>query len=312
MNISSYADKYQDIKDITPKTIPWTDFYTDSYAGQDDDAAYSYVERCGRCGGQGGSQQWVLDGGRCWECFGVNSTRTVRTKVSEMRRREVKAAQLLAQDVRRELKKARALEEKLAEAFKGYPVMVHFTWRGVETLPARSDYADNTLRDLLVKSQRWGLSAKQVELAAKLINECLEKQQRRDAEAAGWVDVAAVEAEAAKSPVPVSDDKQLVTGTVKWVKWDYSDFGGVVYSMGVEDERGFTVKATVPKKIVDSYGERYGIEHGMYGELPEAHGVSKLRGAEFSFEAVLVRSKKDTTFGYAKRLSKVKLVEVAA
>jgi hypothetical protein len=280
VNISDY----QHIETITPATIPWTDFYTDPFAAEiADDTAHTYLDSCGRCGGDGRGP-WIQDGGICYKCWGKGKWQ-VSTTVGERRQAARKAAQDRAGAIRKQLKIDRAAAAELRAATKAYPALVWLDWNGVRHLADTgviNDWAYMTLTDILDGMNRRAISPKQAAFAAKLITEGFEKAQVKAAKEAG----------ALGTPAP--EGKLLVTGTVESVWTEESNFGyqrTTVWKMSVVTEAGWKVKTTIDKKISD------GVD-----------AMSELRGRKVEFIAELNPWAKDPEVAYTKgRKSKIKL-----
>lgn len=149
------------------------------------------------------------------------------------------------------------------------------------------------VRDLRLKLKRWGsLTEKQIALAKKIATEQAERQAVEDAKT--YV------------PVPESDKRLTVEGTVLGIKW-------------VE---GFGYNASdIPKMIVECDGE--GGVFKLYGTMPDSisdeimkhrdEGAAKCEGLRdiinrlhprVRFTARLERSRDDDHFGFFKRPTK--------
>lgn len=156
------------------------------------------------------------------------------------------------------------------------------------------------------KLRRYGsLSEKQVAFLARIredLAEAREKQEERKANAVPVVEGAAVK----------------ITGKVISTKWADGYMGDSVLKMLVEDDRGFRVYGTVPKKLADDEGsalvrwpdgreERlsgqdlyYRDEGGEIVESDEGFGAD----SRVSFTAQVERSSRDESFGFFKRPTK--------
>jgi hypothetical protein len=178
------------------------------------------------------------------------------------------------------------LVDALGEAFSDFEA-----WR--EDTPFFARYFVEILEDMTRSAKRYGsLTDRQVEFATKLHREAIEKMERkaeRDATAT------------VKLPVPDSGEIQTIVGTVvstKYVPDRYSYYGGDIFKMLVEDERGFRVFGTVPSRITN-----VNTEDGRQRTLG--------KGDRVSFRAHTERSKDDTYFGFYKAPKVAKVLEIA-
>ncbi|XKH58370.1 hypothetical protein LG293_17235 (plasmid) [Citricoccus nitrophenolicus] len=92
----------------------------------------------------------------------------------------------------------------------------------------------------------------------------------------------AAEKAAEPDPAPVAEGRGVVTGVIKSIKWQESEYGGSL-KMLVLDDRGFKVHGTVPSSLGDD---------GLY------------RGDRVSFTGICQASEDDETFGFFKRPTK--------
>lgn len=146
------------------------------------------------------------------------------------------------------------------------------------------------LEDMSRKLARHGsLSEAQVDLARKIAGEVRAREAakaQRDAEA--------------KCPVP--EGVQVVRGTLVSVKWKDSDYGGALkMTVRVETPDGvYRVWGTLPSNLQS--------EHGKIQNNGERTGIV---GAVVEFTATITRSKEDSSFGFAKRPRKDRVVRPA-
>ena len=147
---------------------------------------------------------------------------------------------------------------------------------------ADSDY----LRNLAVLAGREYVTAKNIGLAASLLGAYARAEERRLERAA--------EREAA---TPVLEGRIVITGTVLSIRHLDTDFG-VVTKMTVRDDRGFTVRGTLPKAL--------DFEYGWDGSVTQA-GAEK--GARVTFTATVEASRDNPTFGFYKRPTKAALLD---
>ena len=89
------------------------------------------------------------------------------------------------------------------------------------------------------------------------------------------------------TPVPETDERIVIEGTVKSIAEKANDFG-IRWVFTVEDDRGFRVWGTIPKSIDPSIGDRV------------------------RFTAKVERSSDDETFGFIKRPTKPEILPAVA
>lgn len=141
-------------------------------------AKYSYQDRCGRCGGAGGSMAWRFTGWTCYECqgTGIGPVRTERLykadrleklNVAQAKRDAKKAEKAEAARIEKEVELAKKLEAFEAEN----PGLVE----AMEALPG-----DMFLADLVAKLKTWGsLTGPQVDAAKRSLDRLKAKAEAR-------------------------------------------------------------------------------------------------------------------------------------
>lgn len=285
MTTTAEIARYAHLAEITPTTVPWTDFYTDAFEGQDDDAPHSYIDNCSRCGGRGGSEAWRHTGYNCYQCGGHNSSWTVNTTVGEMRKRARKHAQAYAGHVRKDIKAARAADAQLDQLRTAYPALHWFTWDGYRELVNAGDIwgdAEYILPEMLNEGRT--LTPKQAAFAAKLLQRALNTRQIREARTAGWSNT--VSAPAGK--------KVTVAGTIKTTFEKAGDYG-TQWKMVIVTDEGWEAETTIPAPWLREVDHDAHALHGrtasfVAAELKPGHknpgrAYTKGRGAQFKLAA---------------------------
>ena len=139
-------------------------------------------------------------------------------------------------------------------------------------------------QDLRAKLIEWGtLSEKQVKLAFKLQS-----------------DVANRPPELEPAPVPVTDDRVRVEGTILSTKEVEGYMGGMTTKCLIQvptDGGAFKLWGTLPQKATDAQWDH----EREHGEWPE------IKGAKIAFTARLEPSRDDEAFGFYKRPTKVEV-----
>jgi hypothetical protein len=165
------------------------------------------------------------------------------------------------------------------------------------------------LNDMLNKAYKYGsLSEKQVAFAFKLFAQCVEREEKEAARLA-------------KLEGSTLDCTQriTVTGTVKTVKWQDSDYGGSM-KMLVELDSGFKIWGTIPTSNVEAteYYNNAEISLRRYEGTLTKEQVEKLETTmsdnasqiieindKVQFTARFEMSKDDATFAFFKRPTKL-------
>lgn len=144
----------------------------------------------------------------------------------------------------------------------------------------KPQWEENTIVDIVGKLVKYGsASEKQFNFIGNLLDKIEKRAEIAEARAAET---------AAASPVPVTDERMLVEGTVLTVKGQDTDFGYVVKCL-VQHESGYKVWGTVPNPIFDDVEP----------------------GAVISFMAKVEVSKDDEKFGFYKRPTKPQVIKAA-
>lgn len=167
------------------------------------------------------------------------------------------------------------------------------------------EFPEVTLRDMCGKVIGWGneLSEKQQAFARKLLQQIADRP-RLEAERAAK--------DANRQPVPVTDKRLTVRGTII----------GAEYREGGYSSQGFYQPSCV--KIVVEATEGYKVWGTAAGELTDAvlefsdksylsgdEQAALLKGKRVQFDARLTPSDKDTKFGFFKRPTKARILDVA-
>ena len=152
---------------------------------------------------------------------------------------------------------------------------------GINRALKTDHYISQDLRGKLIE---WGtLSEKQVELAFKL-----------------QADVANRPPELEPAPVPVTDDRVRVEGTILSTKEVEGYMGGTTTKCLIQvptDGGAFKLWGTLPQKATDAQWDH----EREHGEWPE------IKGAKIAFTARLEPSRDDEAFGFYKRPTKVEV-----
>lgn len=191
------------------------------------------------------------------------------------RHRKTRAA--ATRKMNRELREAG--DEYLAEHFSDQMAIIEAF--NNEDLPQHRKlfYAVGVWNDMIRSARRYGvLTDRQLAFANKLVTEVED-----------FLEYVEKEAETA-APVPVTDERLEVTGTVLSTRWqDGYAYGDRVFKMLVKDDRGFKVWGTVPRSL----------------------GYDLERGTKVRFTAAVEQSNDDETFGFFKRPTKAEVLEEA-
>lgn len=237
---------------------------------------------CHRCGGTGMAGPKVVYSGRCFRCDNPNNPArigqdpTYKTWGYPEDWTEAQCQEFFeAEDAKREERNRKARERKAAkEAAKGLEVFAENVAR-FPVLAEAEACEHHIVRDILGKAHRWAISEAQANLVAKLLQEAQEQAQEA--------------AEAAPSaPVPVSDERQVVEGTVLKTVWKEHDFGS-------------TLKMLLLVEVPEG-------EYKLWGSAPKALAQVP-NGTKVRFAAKVERSSDDESFGFWSRPTKA---EVAA
>lgn len=150
----------------------------------------------------------------------------------------------------------------------------------------------NAVQSMLGQLHKKGeLSEKQVAYL-RLIQKWHEERKVKEAEKV-----------ADKEPVPISENRITITGTVISTRWDDTDFGSVC-KMLVEDDRGFRVWGNRP-------GSLEAKETGNYEEWGQPiYSENAEKGSRVKFNARVEQSAKDEYFGFYKRPTKAEFIEL--
>ncbi len=162
---------------------------------------------------------------------------------------------------------------------------------GIEEVKPQHREAFESITRQLVR--RGSLSPKQVDYLIKMWEWRLDEDQP---------EVEEIEVEV--TPVPESDDRIQITGTVISHRFQESDYG-TQHKMLVEDDRGFRVWGTVPSSIEG------GQEIGWTEEEWPIFAPTLDEGDRVTFSAKVERSRDDESFGFYKRPTKAEVVERA-
>lgn len=304
-----------------PKTTTdteWEHYYTERFEGRDDNESLTWTERCSKCGGNGYIACYAgIDGGICYDCVakGIPSTRRVTSTVGEERAKDRKRAQRQAAAQRKANRKAAAetakVEAAVAARIGRYPAMHLFTYEGLQTLPL-TEWAQDTLSDLRFKDRQYGLSEKQVEFAARLIDEGIMRQMSAPIEEARKA-----AAEAAKVPAP--EGRMFVTGTVVKAKRSETYFSytaTTVRKLCIEVEPGWTLFVTCSRELEDlgyaaeeaelANGERDTIRR--FQEDDEWTKSWWMVGRKVRMNVTIKPSDRDASQGFGTRPTKAELV----
>jgi hypothetical protein len=106
--------------------------------------------------------------------------------------------------------------------------------------------------------------------------------------------------QAERTPVPVSEKRQTITGTVLGFKTVESDYG-TTEKMRVLDDRGFVVYGTVPTALIGEF---------TYAGMRITGGAEV--GDRVRFDARIEVSHDDPTFGFYSRPTKATILETVA
>lgn len=188
-------------------------------------AKYEYLDRCGRCGGAGGSDAWKFTGWKCFECggSGIGPYRTVTLYSAErLGKLNATAAKRQATQLAKAQARQREFEAKAAAASAEF-ILAH-----KEEVDAMKNYAgrDNFLDDLVEKLGTYGsLSEAQLAAAAKVVDRLRKSDVAPD--------------------VPFG--RLQVTGKVLTTKLQDGYMGHQTLKCLVATEAGYKVWGTLPK-----------------------------------------------------------------
>lgn len=166
---------------------------------------------------------------------------------------------------------------------------------GFAWLYSTNSHGNATLDDIARKGLAWGgLTYAQIGLVKRIHDGTPAEWEVKRAER----DAARTAEEAAAQPVPVTDARVEIVGTVISAKEQDSDFGTVV-KMLVRTEAGYKLWGAVPASLRDQFGGS--------GEC-----APFLRGKRIKFCARVQRSPNDDKFGFFSRPTKAQVVQVPA
>lgn len=166
---------------------------------------------------------------------------------------------------------------------------------GFAWLYSTGKHDNKTLNDIAHKGLKFGgLTERQIELVKRLHDgtpaEWEVKKAERQAQRAAE--------EAAAQPVPSTDARVTVRGTILSTKTqDGYAFGTTVLKMLVKTEAGYKLWGTVPEVLAAEFGG-------------SSEAGDKLRGKTIEFSAKIQRSPEDEKFGFFRRPSKARFIEV--
>lgn len=167
------------------------------------------------------------------------------------------------------------------------------------------EFPEVTLRDMCSKVIGWGneLSDKQQAFAHKLLQQITDRPKmlaEREAR------------DAARQPVPVTDKRLTVKGTIisaEYREGGYSSQGFYQPScvkIVVEATEGYKVWGTAAGELTDAV-----LEFSDKSYLGGDEQATLLKGKRVQFDARLTPSDKDTKFGFFKRPTKARILDVA-
>lgn len=206
---------------------------------------------CGRCGGQGGAEQWKFTGFTCYECNGsgfLGRTRDVT----------VYTAEALAKLETRAVAKARAH----AAAEKARDAAFEAAYAELLAKVNQLNDVSGFINDVIQKGYKYGtLSDAQVAAVTKAVDRELEKQNAPKVES-GWVGTVG--------------DRATFNVTVLFVTF-YEGTFGKVYIHGMKDDAGNVIihkGSALLVDIIDGYPRqiRKG-EHVSFSATVKEHGT---------------------------------------
>lgn len=212
-----------------------------------------------------------------------------------------------------------AKARKVAKLAEVHPEVAELiAWHeGVEAGTERGDEFYSSLFNQL--HRKGELSEKQIAALGKSFERKREWARQREEERANEPDPA---------PVPVSDERLVITGKILSSKWKEGFYGDTL-KMTVLDDRGFKVWGTQPESLLvatDPETDLGFIETNDYpANTPEAWVLDRTmqdgtpyktamcrpanRGDRVTFVAKIERSDRDETFGFFKRPTKAEVID---
>lgn len=174
------------------------------------------------------------------------------------------------------------------------------------------EFPERTLRDMCGRVVQWGteLSEKQRTFAAKLIQQIADRPGLLAAREA---------ADEARQPVPVSDKRMTIVGKIVSAKYQESDWVNGFFKpesvkIVVEHADGWKVWGSLPSDLAAGLPVEYGEATYQNGAmLHSGRGINteSLKGKRIQFDARLTVSDNDHKFGFFKRPTKAKMLDVA-
>ena len=140
---------------------------------------------------------------------------------------------------------------------------------------------------VILKARREKAAAKRADAIAAKVAASMAAHEEKEAKRKAAYQAAIDASKASERPVPVTNDRILITGEVVLTKWKYTEFGEVL-KMIVKSDDGFKVWGSVPRTIEGD--------------------EETLKGKRVKFMARVQVSDKDECFGFYSRPTKAELL----